>query len=266
MAKSIINRRVRDPDPLTASSRVFDTPAPVARGVKWGLGVLAVLLVANWVAAVARFQVNVPNWDHWDYSVPLYDEGTAWTLFDRQHGPHRQGIAFVVQSWVMRLSGWDSRVDSMWVVTLLTITSLLTLYWRWLDRSRLGWGDAWLPAAVLSMVAYESVLGTPNSAHSVVPLLLLVIAAIVWLRAPDVWRGPVTGGLAFLALFTGFGIFGAVILCGLLLAELARATMQRKRSSVLAMGAGVLLAIAGIVLFGVGYEFAPASEGYAFPH
>ena len=230
------------------------------------MGLLVVLLVANWVAAVARFQVNVPFWDHWDYSVPLFHDGDAWSLFERQHGPHRQGIASVVQSWVMKLSGWDARIDSLWVVALLTMVSLLVLRLRWLDRGCLGWSDAWLPLAVLGMVAYENVLLVPNSSHSVMPLLLLVIAALAWLRAADARRGPLAGGLAFLALFTGFGIFTAAMLGALLLAEFVRAAIERRRISAVAMGAGVLLVLAGSVLFGAGYEFNPASEGYAFPH
>ena len=72
----------------------------------------------NWVAAVARFHVEGIYWDQWMFLEPMFKGEGGLALFTQQHGPHRQGIAFIITSWIMDWSGWDTRVEALWVASL----------------------------------------------------------------------------------------------------------------------------------------------------
>lgn len=236
------------------------------RGVFWFLTTVTLLLVANWVAAVARFQVNVPMWDQWDYFNPLFeDEG--WTaLFRLQHGPHRQGLGFVLSSWVMAASGWDSRIESLWMVFLLTVSVVLALSLKKRVTGKLSAVDVSIPLLILTLEQWGSVIEVPNASHSVFPLMLILLAAHVWLDERTKVRLPVAALLAVCAIFTGFAIFAGMVLTVFLVMALVHALWTKARDEVIAAAIGVVIVAAGWWGFSVGYRFDPASDGYRFPH
>lgn len=236
------------------------------RAGRWWLGLVIALLALNWVAAVARFQVNGLCWDQWDFCAPLFRGGSWLDLFTVQHGPHRQGLAFVLTSWVMRWSQADARVDSLWIVAQLVVSAGLVLRLKRQLTGRLGWRDTWLPVAGLALLQYENVIVVPNSSHSVAPLLLLLLTSAVWLRGRDGWREPVTGGLALLATFTGFGFFVGLAWSALLALTVARRIVAREWRALGPAFVGLGVAAAGWAWFAHGYVFNPASDGYVFPH
>ena len=230
------------------------------------LGGIVALLACNWVAAVAWFQVNVPIWDQWDFFNPLFNGENLTALFSYQHGPHRQGIGFVLSSWVMAASDWDSRVESLWMVALLTISAVLALGLKKRVTGSLRVSDACLPLLVMTLAQWGSVISVPNASHSVFPLLLVLISAHCWLGARDAVRFSAAGILVVCSLFTGFGFFNGVVLSVLLLDGAIRALVLKRKKETVAALVGVLLAGAGWVGFSHGYHFDPASNGYSFPH
>ncbi len=228
--------------------------------------VIILLLALNWVAAVARFQVNTVYWDQWDFSEPLFNERSLLDVFSKQHGPHRQGLAFVFTSWVLEASDWDGRVESLWIASLLVVAAVLVVIWKHRATGRFGWTDLWLPLAALAMRQYETVLVAPNASHSIFPLVLLLLAAIILTDPPNGRRWLMLGVIGGLALFTGFGIFvwvGLVWIAGL---RLLRAIVARDRRAVGPPLLAVLLCGAALAWFARGYVFNPASPGATFPH
>ncbi len=228
--------------------------------------VLIAALTVNWIAAVARFQVNVIAWDQWDFFTPLFSERGWLETFFWQHGPHRQGIGFLVTRVVMAFTAWDARAQSLLGVAVLVVAMLVALaVWRELT-GRLRWRDLWLPLAGLSLVAYETVIMVPNVSHSVMPWLLILLTAWAWLRMEGLGRAVSVGGLAVLLLFTGFGLFAGASALGLLLVDVRLAEKPHRAAAwrTLACSGGIIAA--GVWAFAHGYRFDPASAGFSFPH
>ncbi len=237
------------------------------RGPLIAAGLVIGLLALNWLAAVARFQINTLFWDQWDFCSPLFQEQGWLELFTRQHGPHRQGLAFVFTSWVMELSGWDSRVESLWIASLLVVAAVLGVVWKWRLTGRFGWFDLWIPLGALAMRQNETVIVAPNASHGVFPLVLIVLAAIVLARPLDravSWLA--LGLIGLVALFTGFGIFLWVGLGWVAGLRILRGALAKDWRAVWRIVPGLLVLVGAAVWFGWGYVFNPASPGATFPH
>lgn len=220
----------------------------------------------NWVAAVARFHVEGIYWDQWMFLEPMFQDRGWLALFTEQHGPHRQGVAFIITSWIMDWSGWDTRVEALWVASLLVVAALLALRWKYRLTGRLSWIDLWLPLAVLAMRQYENVILVPNASHSMFPLVLMLTAALVLLKELTVARWLVLGVIGVLALFTGFALFVWGALLGLVLLVAVREIWRKQYRALIGPGAGGAVLLGGLIWFLQGYLFNPASPGATFPH
>ena len=237
-----------------------------SRGVLIAAGAIIALLSLNWVAAVARFQVEGIYWDQWMFLEPMF-KGEGWlALFTQQHGPHRQGIAFIITSWIMEWSGWDTRVEALWGASLLMVAAVMALVWKYRLTGRLGWIDLWLPLAALGMRQYENIILVPNASHSMFPLVLMWSAALVILRELSVRRWLALGVIGVLALFTGFALFVWGALMGLVVLVSARELWRKQYQNLVGPGAGAAILLAGLGWFLHGYLFNPASPGATFPH
>ena len=222
--------------------------------------VVALLMVANWVMAVARYQVDGLFSDLWSFYTPLFAEADWGSLFTWQHGPHRQGLAFVLTALVLEASGWDARVESLWVVSCLAAATGLAVWLKHRVVGRTGFSDTWIVLAGLSLLQYETVLLVPNASHSVFPLLLLLGACHLMVGEPARGRLIGVGVVGVMAMFTGFGLFVAAALLGYL--GWQAVTLRTGRSG--AWG-GIGLMVMGGVWFGQAYVFSAASEGFHFP-
>lgn len=239
--------------------------ARVPRRVLLVLGTVWGLLSLNLCLTVLLFQPNVLTWDQWDFFAPLFNGSNGWELFRYQHGPHRQGLAFVLSSWIAHASDWDTRVESLWIVSLLSVSCLLALRLKWRLTSTLRLHDAWIPILGLSLGQFESLLVTPNASHSAFPLFLILTSANLWLVPRSSIRYVSAGAGAFCLIFTGFGMFAGAVLSCLLVAEAIRHGIARRRQEVISVGIGLSIAAFGWALFCSDYVFAPAIEGFRFP-
>lgn len=234
------------------------------RGPLIAAGGLIALLAFNWVAAIARFQVEGLYWDQWVFCRPLFQDHVSWLeLFGRQHGPHRQGLAFDLTAVVMRWAHWDTRVEGLWIAGWLVVAAVLGVMWKRRLTGRLGWADLWLPLALLSVRQFETVLVVPNLSHSVFPLVLLLTMAWMLAAPMSPARWIVWGALGGVALFTGFGILAWVAAVGLVLLHGGRALARQEGSAGPGPAlAAVVLALA-LVGFLQGYRWDTGSEGAA---
>lgn len=93
------------------------------------LAVTATFMILAWRQHffVDRNAVNLLYWDQWDFYFPLFHDGSLWDIFNYQHGPHRQGIGFILTSLLAQLSGWNSRWDAFGVSFVLTSAAGLGL-------------------------------------------------------------------------------------------------------------------------------------------
>ena len=145
------------------------------------IAALCALLYANWILAIARFQPNVMFMDQWDYFLPLFNGQGWWARFTVQQGPVREGLGFVVTGWILEATAWDVRYDSLWVATALLLATGLALRLKWKLTGAIGLRDACIPVILLSLRQFETILSVPQASHSVVPLVLILLTANVWL-------------------------------------------------------------------------------------
>lgn len=232
----------------------------ISRGSWIVIALLFGLMVGNWVAAIAQFKVNALFSDQWSFYAPLWAEADVWTLFTWQHGPHRQGIAFVLTATIMEASHWDARVESLWVAGCLALAAGLAVALKGRLAGSIKIADTWIILGGLSLLQYETVLLVPNASHSVFPLLLLLGAAHLMAGKPPPVGWGLAGVIGALALFTGFGIFVAVGIAVYLAVGLVGSTEGRGGRV-----AGLAVLGAAAVGFFWDYTFAPASDGYQFP-
>ena len=224
-----------------------------------------VLLSLNLFLCVALYQANVLTWDQWDFYTPLFKDRGLWALFDFQHGPHRQGLGFVVTSWILQATHWDTRADCLWITLLLSASAGLALRLKWKITGALRWTDLWIPVLGLTLAQFEAILITPNSSHSAFPLMLMLGWANFWFIRKPVVRYVGSGFAAIALTFTGFGIFAGAVVTLLLGGWSVRHALNKEWKAAGAAVAGLLLAAGGWIVFSSNYVFAPAVAGFRFP-
>ena len=229
------------------------------------LALLCVVLFANWLIAVARFQPNVMFMDQWDYLNPLFNGEGWWVRFLQQQGPVREGLGLVVTGWILDATAWDVRYDSVWGATLVLLATVLALRLKKKFAGAFAFSDAWIPVAFLSLGQFETVVSVPNASHSVLPLALMLLSANVWLSTSAAVRYLVVSATGVVLTFTGFGLFAGAVIGLLLAVRLLRHALSREYQSMCLAGIGLAAIIAGWVRFVDGYTFQPAVEGYRFP-
>ena len=240
-------------------------PQPPSKAVLAVLLSLWLVLTLNLCVSVALYQINVLTWDQWDFYNPLFNGRDGWTLFSWQHGPHRQGLGFILTSWLMDITHWDTRWDSLWIAGLVSLSGLLAIRLKWKLTGTLSLWDAWLPILSLSLTQYETILITPNASHSAFPLALLLLSANVWLEPKPALRYFFCGAAAVCLAFTGFGLFGGAMLTVLLGSAAIRNAISRRWREAALASTGLAIALAGWFTFAHGYRFDPAVAGFRFP-
>ena len=231
----------------------------------WVIGAVALFLSWRFLDFIARKQVNILFRDQWDYYDPLFQGAGPWTLFRWQHGPHRLGVGGVLTAVVAYLSRWDGRVDALvaGIIVVLCVPVALVLKAR-LSR-RLDVWDALVPLLFLTLRSFEIFVITPDMAHGPVPLLLLMLFGLC-LTVPGLHLR--TAGLLFLnalSVYTGFGIFLGLITPVLIAVELRRRALE-EAGGVLFLVLCLLLAVATMASFLIGYRYVTAVDCFQFAH
>jgi hypothetical protein len=204
--------------------------------------------------------VNVLFADQWDFLAPLFREEGLWAMFTQQHGPHRQGLGGVIQWLLYRGSGWDVRAEAWMGFGVLFVAAIAAVGIAVRVRGRLAWWDSALVLIVLSPLHWETLLLTPNLAHSVLPLCLTLLLVHAWFATRVAVRTAGVGLIGALCTFTGFG-FCATVACGVV----ALATLVSPKSERRGTWPIPFLLAAGVACFLLGYQWAPAIPGWHFP-
>ena len=229
------------------------------------LALFAALAVRQ-LAFVNRYAVNVLYWDQWDIYFPLFHHGSLWDVFSLQHGPHRQGIGFILTDALAHLSGWNSRWDAFGVCGVtIGATALALLLLR---RAKLAFAAALaaVPLLFLNMRQYEMLVGPSNISHGAMPMALFMAYCLACFVRDFRWRYPIQAVLTFLLIFTGFGLFVGLIAPVVMATELVYAWRTRDKARRTWAAAGLLMIAASWALFAKGYRFEPAVNGFYFPY
>jgi hypothetical protein len=92
-----------------------------------------VTLSARTLAYVDRYSVDLIFWDQWDFLEPVFRGAGAWTQFDWQHGPHRQGLGGLLLAVLLPATGWSIRAEAF--ASAMFVIPAAAMAWATLRRA-----------------------------------------------------------------------------------------------------------------------------------
>jgi hypothetical protein len=183
-------------------------------GATFVIGTFAICLV-RLVGFVQANAVDLLYEDQWTFLQPLFEGRGPWSCFFYQHGPHSLGLGGLVDWYLFNATGWDVRAEAWAAVVVLAFATIVAIALAARLRGRLSWSDAAFPLLLLGPIHWETMVFTPNLAHSILPLLFTLLLAYAWGPAGPLTRVVVVGVFGTLTLFTGYGSCGMPVSVGL---------------------------------------------------
>lgn len=237
------------------------------RYVSVGIIVLATVAFSiRLLVLIHRHSVNVLYWDQWDFWKPLFEDGSLWSGFHLQHGPHRQGLGHLVIVAVAEISDWDTRAECFVIGIILVLAALMALLLKRKLAGSWSWSDAAIPLIILTPTQYEVWVGTPNPAHGALPILLLFCFCLTLLIERRVLRYTLMLVLNFLLIHTGFGLFAGLLTPVVIGLDIFFSIREKERDGIIAGSVALIIAVASMGIFFIEYRFRPAAAGFQFPH
>ena len=215
---------------------------------------LAIFLIARWYFLIENYTVNVLYWDQWGFYSVFFNNESLWDTFTYQHGPHRQGIGFLLTRLVAYLSNWDTKFEAHVIGTLILLGGILAL---WLKKRLFGSIkilDVGLFTIILTPVQYGLFVATPNISHGSMPFLLIILYVYSWTLKSN-WKFIWICIINFLMIYTGFGFFIGPISIFLLIVDLLRSKTQK-----LWIGLSLLIVSLSLISFFIDYDFRHPDE------
>ena len=225
-----------------------------------------VALGVRFFTFISDYAVNVLFYDQWDF-LSLFFKGQAGPgeLFLYQHGPHREGLGLIVDSFLYPATRWNTRAESFFIGGCIFAAALLALLLKYRLFGRLSYADIAIPLIFLTTAQYETFIGTPNAAYSGIPLLLILCYCLALTARRYQVRYALCLALNFFIIFTGFGVFLGPVTIGMFALQCYR---RVRGASDIPLGASVfvlVLAIASMGAFFLNYRFEPAVACFVFP-
>lgn len=244
--------------------QIQDTVAWRQRLGAYIVAAAALLLFGRLCLFVWKNAVNLLFWDQWDFYTPLFEGSSAWTIFRWQHGPHRQGIGFLLDSWLATYSRWDTRIESLAIAATMFAAMCAALLLKKRLFGSITFSDLAIPPLFLTLGHYEMLIGPSNPSHGSMPVLLLMLYCLAWTVRRPAGKYLLILLLNFLLIYTGFGLFAGIITIVLLAAECAFAA--RPHSKLRWPMTALVISLVSFGTFFIGYTHRPAVECFQFPH
>jgi hypothetical protein len=219
------------------------------------------LLGVRFFAFISKYAVNVLYFDQWDLLTPLFrGSPTLKGLFLTQLGPPRAGVGLIATWLLYSATRWNTRAEQFLIGGCIFTAMLLALAIKRKLFGAFTYSDVAIPLIFLTLIQFETLVGTPDPAHSAVPLLLIMLylAALLvrraWLRYSLVLLAN------FLLIYTGFGVFMGLVTLALFALECYRSARGLDSTRLALPLAGLLVAGASLGSFFVNYVFLPAVD------
>jgi len=205
-------------------------------------------------------------WDQWDFYKAHFDNYPLVKFFTLQHGPHRQGIGFVLTKYLDEFSGWNTRVISFTIGLIIFSSAFVYLLTKKQFCKKVYPHDAIIFIAVLTPIQHEIFTNTPNISHGAMPAFLLSLACLSFFIEKVHWRCLTLVVLNFNMIFSGFGIFFGAILPLIFISEsyfyYSKGDIKKSFFTV----ASLVVCMLSFVAFFVNYDFDFATGGIPFVH
>jgi len=252
-------------EPTTLNDPALSASAEARIFPRLLVAALFLVMAARLLWMIARNQVDLLYYDEWDlYRKFIPHPTSSWLgLFLYQPGPHRQGIGYILMEWIAAASHWNTRTMSFAVAVFTAGAAPLALVLKQRLFGPLTCSDVIIPLLFLAPIQYEIFLGAANLPTTSLPVFLFMVYALAWTMRNTAWRYFSVLIVNFLLIYCGYGFFAGILTPLLLSLDLARSLRQGRDPSqpVIAM----LVALASLASFFVGYRFLPAAECFRFP-
>lgn len=232
---------------------------------------VTVLAVAAWLSIrlfiyVNRYATELLFWDQWDVFESFFhgDPGIG-ELFFFQFGPHREGVGLLLDKFLFPLTHWSSRFESLELAASLVLTMLLALLLKRRLFGRITVTDMVIPVLVLPLSQFENLVGPLNPAHSVFPLLLVLIYCHVLLIRSPLPRYMVLLVVNFAMIYTGFAIFMGIVTIGVFLLACYRRLRGLEDMPLALPFVGLVIAGLSLGSYFINYTLLPFVGCYRFP-
>jgi hypothetical protein len=229
------------------------------------LGTFLVLAVRLFVL-VSRNAVNIFFNDEWDFNdATLFQKHSVWEMFRWQYGPPRLGLGPLVSKIIEPNFHWNSRAESFLATGIVTAAAIAALYLKTRLRGGLRFHDIALPLIFFTPAQFESLWITPNLAHGILPILLIVVYCLGLTCESAVLRYALVLAINFAAIYTGFALFiGLITPVWILLDYYSRRHTGQKANWVFVC---LLISLLSLGSFFVGYRMDPDADCFSLePH
>ncbi len=238
---------------------------PVRRYSAAVVWAVAAVLAYRFYRVVTTYAVNLFFFDEWDIYDGLFHGSPWWHLFLEQHGPHRQGLGVTLVAWLLKGTNWDSRVQAYAIAAAIVLAMALAIRLKTVALGPLWFFDIIIPVIFLGLGQWEVLLSAPGPSAQAFPLLLLLAYCLAWVQERAWLRYTAIAALNFLLIYTGYGIFVAIITLVLLPLDCYH-RLRTRSGSVIAPFLAWIASVASLGAFLHGYIFNPAADCYHFPY
>lgn len=227
---------------------------------------MAISISFRWFYYIDKYSTNLLLTDNWDFYKAHFQSYPLWDFFTYQHGPHRQGIGFILTKWLDDWSGWNTRVIAFAIGALIFLAALI--YWQVKRKIKPGFtGFEALIFLILLIPRQQGLFtGTTNISHGAMPVLLLALISLCFFLKNLYLRNALLIFLNFNMIFSAFGLFTGFILPIVFIGELFFFLRAKDSLKALTSALSIVLSLAPWLLFFHNYEFVPAAPDFVFPH
>lgn len=229
------------------------------------LAFVFILLTFRILYYISMYASNVPFWDQWDYFNTIFENKSYLDSFLYVHAPHRQGIGFVIDRFILETVQLDTRSSSYLIAFIYLMSSLIAVG---IKNRLVGKNDLHsiiIPFFFLTIGFFETMILTPNPSHGAFPVFILLLFAFMMQLK---WNSLLKVGLLLLldlfAVFTGFSVFAGLIIPFLFLPLAIFENGSKKKITLYIFATIASLFI--FALFFYKYQFHSASDCFQFPH
>jgi hypothetical protein len=225
----------------------------------WVLIIISGILVIRLFHFTWKYSVNMLHSDQWDFYNPLFTHQNIWQIFTWQHGPHREGIGLIVTKLIADSTRWNSKVDSLAIVVLISVAMVFAYILKYKLFGLLTLWDLTIPLLFLTLFQYEAIIITPNLSYGAFPVLMIMLYCLTLVVLDKkIIRYIILLALNFLLIYTGWGLFMGPITIILLLMDLY--VSLRAHKEWLVPGIAAIIAIFSQLSFFINYRFNPAVD------
>lgn len=213
--------------------------------------------VAFWVYVSIQYSSSILFLDHWDFYNAYFEHHSIWEIFAWQHGPHRQGIGFLLTGLIDSLSGWDMQYISHTITVMFVCIAFL--YYHLASRLLGGRNVFFLLFLFFALNPTQIFTHTPNISHGAMPALLLVLSGLSFSIQSHLWRSLLLLLLNFNIIFSGFGLFMGLLTPLFFIGDIWYFYVNKKQFNLLIAIGALFLALLSLYIFSIDYAI-PHSE------